>query len=513
MARSIGVILLFVFLYLPSTGQIIPKDFATLNYRIVGFSVPPNTLANTYTFQIARGDVANDDAFLKAVFVKRKTNKPQNIEELPSWGKQYTWRVVYNDKAGKEIGNSGLHHFSTGSLPYTDTTQNGLLILKQATDHNDLLILIDRNLVMYNMKGNPVWYMPDIPEIKKRDFNIRDFKATADGTFTFLNQDEALEINYDGKIVWKAPNDGKVSGMKTEGYHHEFTKLSNGHYLVAGAELVKKRIPGAVSDYFADGDISVSKGTDGYYYKEFTCGTLIEYDAKGSVVWSWRTAEHFDDKDYFWPKANLSKPFEGNPYLNGFDFDEAHQVIYVSYKNSNRIIKIAYPTGEVLNNYGPTNGHYYFYGQHSCRVNPRTNELYVYNNNHNDYLQLSTSQIDAEGYLTSHVVKYKQPPGNNNELIKNWDVGLRLLQDKKAFQLSVRGGSISILDDDCVLVNAGTLNLLLLIDKQKQKIWEAVPYTFENGQKTPLVPYRCSYIYKKDIEKFLFSKKEAVGIK
>lgn len=503
MIKTIGVILSFIFLSLASKGQIKPNDFSILNYRIAGFSVPENTKATSYIFQIAKGDISNEQAFVKAVFITHKTNKPKDIAELPYWGKQYTWRVSYLDNAGKEFANSGLHHFATGDLVYTDTTKNGLIVIKQATDHKDLLVLVDRTLVMYDMKGCPVWYMPDIPEIKKRDVGVRDFKATNDGTFTFLVQDRAFEIDYNGQIIWEAPNDGKVSGKKTEGYHHEFTKLSNGHYMVAGAEVVKKRVPGPIADYFSDGEVSVTKGNDGNYYKEFTCGTLIEYDTSGNVVWSWRTAEHLNDDDFFWPIKTIKMPFDGNPYMNGFDFDMANNVIYMSYKSINRVIKIAYPGGEILNSYGGKEDNSPFYGQHSCRVNKRTNELYLYNNNHSDYLPISTSQIDAEGYLTSHVVKYKQPAGSN-KLIKNWDVGIRLSQDKNAQQVSIRGGSVDILDDDCVLVNTGTLNLLILIDNQKQKIWEAVPFTTENNFRVPLLPYRSSHLHKKDIEKFLF---------
>ncbi len=506
MFRSLGVVLSFILLSFVLYGQTMPAEYAVLNCRIVGFSVPVNTLVSSYQFQVARGDVSNEQVFAKALFVKHKTNKPADVIEVPLWGKKYTWRAIGYDKSGKEISNTGLHHFETGILPYVDSTKNGLMIIKRATDHKDFLVLVDRTLVMYDMEGKPVWYMPDMPEIKKRDISIRDFKATADGTFTFLAQDEALEVDYSGKIVWKAPNDGKVSGKSTEGYHHEFTKLSNGHYMVAGSEIVKKRIPGPREDYFADDDKSVTKGADGYYYKEFTCGTLIEYDMSGNVLWTWRAVEHFNDEDFFWKKDGLTKPYECNPYMNGFDFDESNNVIYISYKNISRIMKIAYPGGEVLNSYGGKGGNTthsnIFYGQHSCRINKRTNELYIYNNNHSDYLPVTNAQFDADGYLLSHIVKYKQPPGNNNNLIKNWDMGLRLDDDKHTQQISVRGGSVSIIDDDCVLVNTGTLNLLMIVDKNKQKLWEAVPYTTEGNRRAPLLPYRISYIQRKDLEKY-----------
>jgi len=518
MVKLPGVILYFVLLSQVLRGQVMPADLSVLNYRIAGFSVPENPMAASYLFQIAKGGVTTEDAFAKAVFIKHKTTKHQDVAELPAWGKKYTWRAVYFDKAGKEIGTSGLHSFETGNLPYADTTKNGMLVLKQATDHKDLFVLVDRTLVIYDLKGSPIWYMPDIPEIKKRDVNIRDFKATADGTFTFLADDEAVEVDYSGKVIWKAPNDGKVSGKDKEGYHHEFTKLNNGHYMIAGAEIIKKAIPGgAWQNYFAEGDKSVSKGSDGQYYKEFTCGTLIEYNAAGKVLWSWRTSEHMGDDGYFWNKTELTTPYDSNPYLNGFDVDETNNVIYVSYKNINRIIKIAYPSGEVLNTYGDrgnSDKHYsQFYGQHSCKLNKRTGELYVYNNNHSNFLPITEGQMDAGGYLTSHVVKYKQPPGKNSDLIKNWDVGIRMTEDKNAQQISIRGGSVSILDDDCVLINAGTLNLLLIIDKQKQKIWEAVPYTTEDNRKVPLLPYRCSYFNRKDIEKFLFARADSIAKK
>lgn len=517
MIKSIGVTLTAILISLASPAQVMPADFSTVNYRIAGFSVPENARAASYQFQIAKGDIANEQAFRKATIIKHKTNKAKDIVELPAWGEKYTWRVLYCDNTGKEIGSSGLHHVQTGAVPYVDTSKNGMVILRKATDHHDLYILLDRTLVIYDLNGKAVWYMPDIPELKKRDINIRDFKATATGTFTFLTQEDALEVDYNGNIVWKAPNDGKVSGKSTEGYHHEFTKLSNGHYMIAGAEIVKKRIPGYLQDYFAEGDKSVSKGSDGSDYKEFTCGTLIEYDATGKVVWSWKTAEHMEDQDFFWNKERLTKPYDSNPYLNGFDFDENNKEIYISYKSINRIIKITYPGGDILKSYGDAGsigGHSSpFYGQHSCRINKRTNELYVYNNNHSDYIPVNGSQMDADGYLTSHVVKYKQPPGKSNELIKNWDVGLRLTQDKNAQQVSIRGGSVSILDDDCVLVNAGTLNLLMIIDKQKQKVWEAVPYTTEDNRKAPLLPYRCSYMNKKDMEKFLFRKLDSLARK
>jgi hypothetical protein len=405
-----------------------------------------------------------------------------------------------------------LYYFSTGKVPYADVDSNGLLVISAAKHHKDLYVMVDGVLVIYDMEGNPVWYMPGVPQVDKHDVTIRDFKPTPDGTFTFMAPKGCYEVNYDGKIIWQAPNDGKVSGSNTESYHHEFTKMANGHYMIAGAEALVKRIPGAWEKYFADGDSTVKKGDDGNYYKQITSGTLIEYDASGNVVWSWKASEHFNEADFFWPKNTLAKPYDGNTYMNAFDYDAANKVIYVSFKNINRILKIAYPSGGVLNSYGEKSGDAQhnspFYGQHCCRVNPKTGDLYVYNNNHSDFEAISKGQIDAEGYIISHVVKYQQPANKGGTLKSTWDLGCKMVLDKKTEQVSVRGGSISILDDDCILVNMGTMNHMMIVSKNKELIWDAAPYcTDANHYKTAMIPYRCNYIQKKDLTKFVFRKR------
>jgi hypothetical protein len=493
-------------------SQISPSSEATINYRMTGFEVPRIPNASKYTFHIAEGNITDEDILRKNAFTHSAVHQNTCIILLPSFGIAYSWLVSYTDKNGKEIGKTGLYHFSTGKVPYTDADLNGLLVITAAKHHKDLFVLVDGVLVIYDIEGYPIWYMPDVQQIEKRDVSIRDFKPTPDGTFTFMTIKGAYEVDYDGKIIWQAPNDGKVSGSSTESYHHEFTKMADGHYLVAGAEALVKRIPDTREKYFADDDTTVQKGIDGNYYKQITSGTLIEYDVSGKVVWSWKASEHFNDGDYFWPKSTLNKPYDGNTYMNAFEFDAVHKVIYVSFKNINRIIKISYPEGDVLNTYGEQSGDMQhrspFYGQHSCRINPRTGGLYVYNNNHNDFEVISKGRIDADGYLISHVVKYQQPVDGNGILKANWDLGCKLVLDKTVEQVTIRGGSIAILDDDCILVNMGTMNHMMIINKNKELIWDAAPYlTDAKHQKIAMIPYRCNYIQKKDLSKFVFRKR------
>jgi len=90
-------------------------------------------------------------------------------------------------------------------------------------------IYLDGSRTLYDLNGNPVWFLP-----AKDGMEIRDMKITPQGTITYLNGSDIYDVNYDGNILWKGPNTSVVNGDSIEHYHHEFTRLSNGHYMVLG---------------------------------------------------------------------------------------------------------------------------------------------------------------------------------------------------------------------------------------------------------------------------------------
>ncbi|MBS1771915.1 MAG: aryl-sulfate sulfotransferase [Bacteroidetes bacterium] len=509
MSKNIRVILFIILFPVGLYAHVVPAEGAILNYRLAGFKIPERKDAAKYVFHIARNRVTDESALKNEAFTHTTSSTNNCIVLLPSFGTAYCWMVTCYDKNGKEIYQSPIYSFNTGSISYIDTTQNGLLVMAKAQHHKDLLLMVDHMLVIYDLNGKPLWYMPQTHEIENRDVGIRDFKATADGTFTFITDKDAFEVNYNGEVIWKAPNDGKVSGAKTEWYHHEFTKLSNGHYMIAGTETIERRIPGKPSDYFNDNDTTVRKGNDGNYYKQIICGTLIEYDAAGKVVWSWRVSEHLDDKDFFWPKNVLAEPHNGNTHMNSFDFDEQHKLIYISFKKINQVITIAYPSGKIVDRIGETGAPAKeaspFYGQHACKMDKRTGDLYVFNNNHSDIEPVYKWQYDAEGYITSHVLVYRHTPQQGGALKKVWDFPCKFFNDKTLPQTTLRGGNVNVLDDGCLLINMGTTNAMAIVSKNKQMVWGAMPYiTDANNQKQNMEPYRCSYLNTKDLAKFIF---------
>ena len=101
---------------------------------------------------------------------------------------------------------------------------------------------------------------------------------------------------------------------------------------------------------------------------------------------------------------------------NAFFFDEKENVIYLSFKNISRIIKVSYPDGKVLGAYGeiykpgmPETGNNLFCDQHGVKV-LKNGRLCMFNNN---------SCNEAKALPT--VLILKEPRADKNSLEKIWE--------------------------------------------------------------------------------------------
>jgi hypothetical protein len=195
-------------------AQIFPKEGGILNYRLVGFRLGDN-LPGKYTLEIAAGKDTTEATFDKHLIRSMAVKGPKVIAEVPAFGSQYTWRSICEGKGGKNI-KSALHHFSTGYCPQADTSKYRLRVTIPAHTYKDSYVFLDGNRALYDMKGRPVWYLPDnigLPGVPN------DLKISSSGTITFLLNQEAYEINYNADILWKAPNDSAISGESHDFYH------------------------------------------------------------------------------------------------------------------------------------------------------------------------------------------------------------------------------------------------------------------------------------------------------
>lgn len=460
-----------------SAGTIFPAENAVLNYRIVGFTFPITNGTIQYTIQVARGRYNSIDSFKKNVIIVQHSAANRIACELPAFGTEYTWMVI---AAGKNREDAVLHHFATGSVPQTDTAICRLHILQQATQNKDGYVFIDGPGVLYDMNGLPVWYLPVIEGRKiAGNTQVRDLKLSPKGTITFLIGEQVYETDYNGTIKWKGPEKAL--------YHHEFTRLANGHYMALGNEVLWCRVPDSSDTMLEIAAREPMPGDSGYVQVEFA--TIIEYDRVGRKVWSWSSRDHFVSSDIVYHTGSMFRPYI-SAHGNSFYFDEKKNEIYLSFRNISRIIKIKYATGQVIATYGEQykpgiaeHGNGLFCGQHSCSKS-EYGYLYLFNNN---MCNAPASPV---------ILKLKE---GNGKLEKVWEYNCATADEQKHERLSCpSGGSVTELPDGRIFacMPCTNYNKLLIVNKNKKELWSALLQrrTKPDEQWESGPTYKASYI-------------------
>lgn len=449
-------------------SQIFPGENSSLNYRIVGIQFPASPDCKEYLVEIANGTYNTADSFKDHIIQTLRCKDSKIIVEVPAFGTNYTWRVT----AGKSNKKSSmLHHFSTMYHTATDTNVNRLRITNTAKKYQDAYVFLDGNGTLYDMKGKPVWFLPQLDGISVPP---RDVKITDRGTITLLLGEHGYEINYNGDIIWRAPNIKGTKGVNTQHYHHEITRLSNGHYMILSNEMVTMNLP-VVNDkprpQIKTINTAVTDSTHKPMSRKVPFGSVIEYDEAGNEIWSWSSAEFFLASDLY--KSDKSKKIaEIDAHENSFYFDEKKKELYLSFRTISTILKIKYPEGTILNVYGamqpPDNSpgtQYMFCGQHSCKVSEK-GYLYLFNNG------------CFEGKPPS-VVMMRQPEGPTDSLKKIWEYSLEAADVKskadRIVQLTM-GGNVIELPDNSVFVSMSVpYNNVFITDLAKHILWQGIP--------------------------------------
>ena len=113
-------LLCFVLFPVCLRSQILPAEGGKLNYRLIGFSFPAQEKTGHYKIEIAAGNYNNNDSFERHIIKAEHATANKKIIEVPYFGREYTWRAVCKGVPPAAVG--GLHHFSTKTVPYIDTT-------------------------------------------------------------------------------------------------------------------------------------------------------------------------------------------------------------------------------------------------------------------------------------------------------------------------------------------------------------------------------------------------------
>ena len=484
-----------------ANSQILPAENDTLNYRLIGFSVPSTTKAISYKLEIALGRINNQHDFEKNIIYTATEKDNRIIAVVPEFGKEYTWQISSRKRNGKVKGKSPLYHFYTGADVHVDTSKYRVKVLTNNIKDKKLFVFIDYLGALYDLDGRPLWYLPRTVDSLPFE-TVRDLKLTPQGTLTFLQNAgniNAYEVDYDGSVLWKAPNDGRISNDTSEFYHHEFTRLANGHYLIAGREDFsieiqndnKKNSSGRKNE-------RLIFEKNGKFYRQATFPTLIEYDSAGHIAWSWKFSNYFTRNGLMLPLDSIDEQYHSS-HLNSFECDETNKVIYLSLRNLNSIWKISYPGGEVIAKYDApkVSGDILYRAQHSVRLSGDGN-LLMYNNNSERHNRNETG--------SSFVTIIKEPvTANMPYLIWTFPCDI----DTLARHQTATGGSVAELTDRSILVSMGSANRHFIVNREKEVLWNAITEMNNGaGQWVPFGSYRNAPVEGVDqIERMIFRTK------
>ena len=480
-------------------AQVFPVENSNVNYRLVGFSFPAEKGITEYSVEIAMGNCTNDAAFGKNKIQTLHTATNRVVAEVPFFGREYTWRTSYTIKGKANF--SKLHHFASVITGEVDSAVTRLSILKGAEKYKDAYVFADGSNALYNMEGKPLWYLPLKGKLNPGKNKVMDLKLTPQGTITFLLGQNIYEVNYSGDILWEGPDNGKTTRDSNTHYHHEFTRLQNGHYMVLGNDFVK--MPRLVNT-----DNGNAKKTDSIA----AFGTVVEYDQKGKVVWSWRSVDFFRQVPQQYQASDLYDPKApqgtDDVHENAFYFDEAENVVYVSFKNISSILKVKYPEGTVVAAYGKLSGFTgsntarLFCGQHSCKTTA-DGKLCLFNNN------------SCNKGALPQILFFDQPADNHDTLKMDWqytcefdDVIAHKQKEAKgsnfpgaetvaSYGVFSKGGNLVSLSDGSVFASiCGPYGKMFIISPDKKLQWSALLETWNlyDRKWDDLISYKASIV-------------------
>ncbi len=471
------LILLQIFVTFNLFSQVTPKDSSDINYTQVLFEFPAVKNAKYYFLQVTE---RQNTAWTKQYKCETSTYIVSNLK----FGKIYKWRAIAFDEKNKKVDSTRYYAFRIKGVDLINT--NLFRIKLNSADSgnksNDL-IFIDYSRTAINKEGTPVWYLPDIGNKVNATQRIRDLKMTHDGNFTFLTNYSAIECNINGEIVWETPEPIKSKGDSMGFYHHEFTKLKNGNYIVLGTKYVYKEFPDSIKNNSIE-KYNTFKNIDGKKYIRIEYGLVYEFTSKKELVWQWDSEDYLSLDDLFHHGNADTIPIVG-AHLNSVDVNNENTEILLGFRDLSRVIVIDKKTKEIVESYGDklfasikTHQFKNFRFQHDARF-LGDSSISLFNNN----------AIYYNKNLTSSLMIF-----NRNKFKSQTDTDFNCLFDTITDGRSLKGGSVQKLKNGNFLVCMGQLNRIFEITGDGKIMWDGFCERYLTAEKkwTNYPQYRVS---------------------
>lgn len=456
--RFLCTFLLFIpIFWIHAQHDVFPKDFDTLTFNAINFSFPEGVFERSYIIEIT--DITN-----KSTHVYTSETNQKIIGQF-IFNTDYKWRYSAANDRGTAKDWSPYFHFRV-EIPARIHAEHYRFSRHQISrgKTSPAIFLMDYAECAVNRAGDFIFF---IPEVKGFDTirRIRDLDMTPEGTFTALIDSIPCEFDLMGNVIWKAPDSGILNNESRENYHHEFTKLDNGNYLMLGTDNEKVEIGGELFDVAFD--------------------TVLEFDKEGKLVWSWNSKDYFGFEFLDFLRIHNERRGGKRIGLHANACSQDAENVYIGFRDISRILVINKKSKDVIasyGGYGPSDEIHgataFFRRQHDVEL-LKDGSIAVLNND----------SIMDPNVVSSLVIFSK--------INSNVKTSSKLMDFKFDFDTLTNGkspktGNLQELDNGNLFVNMGSINRCFEVTRDGKVLWDLFfkKYDTNHRMELPFPQYR-----------------------
>ena len=322
-----------------SIPNIAPIDESNLNYTHVLFEWMQIEGADSYEIQIS--DDTNFTNILTSVTSESLIYIEKNVID---WSSQYYWRVRgINSQSNFNSDWSETFSFSTtqkrsdaSSEFYSQDDYNeGITIFSSFLDYFSAAIDQDGNELWNTGDTNLVYYTNNYGQLYGTQFSANDSDLPG------------VKFSLGSEILWSDTGEAYV--------HHDFFELPNGNFMGLDEHIENGPIPTDI-DFITLLTLQALGYTADGITNEFPWvgDKIIEWNEDGDIIWSWNAFDHLSHpQDYdmiggSWAEVVSNGGKFDWTHANALWFSQNESAIYISSRNLSRIIKINYPSGDIV---------------------------------------------------------------------------------------------------------------------------------------------------------------------
>jgi hypothetical protein len=428
-------------------SQVLPENNASLSHTQVLFEYPDFFGGAKTRLKVYYNSLKDEGSIAPVIDTVHQTNAILISNGL-SFGESYKWKYIVYGNDNTVLYESAFYFFETVKNHLTDHNFFRIRTYEK-NDKKTLfkgLLFLDGLKIAIDNQGKAKWFM----NYDTTQTPAQCIRLTPDGTITSLVSDHAIETNLDGIVVWKSPDIEETNGIGFP--HHEFFKLSNGHFITSAYRVIKSDNPEQATQ-----NIDAVPQLNDPSQKS---PVIVEFDADGRIVWTFDLLKEINPEPA--NGKNKLKPSRVG-HMNGMVMDETNHKLYVSCKNFNNILVIDRKTNKIL----------YMLGNQALSFNDSTISSPLFRAQHNPillkngHLMLFNNNIKGEPSSIAEFDLSKKVADPAEQKI--WEYSF-----KNAFQTdfhSNRLGSVQEMKNGNILVGAGTVNRVFEVSKDKELKW------------------------------------------